>query len=329
MTNCRFVASDQPRVIKGRHAVPCVCDGEFGCLECPEPHCLVCGKEHARAACAGCLGAARSDLRAIRDLCLGLEPEAIEKGAHSEAAMLNGPAADPEAWQNVAMSAVRGRLCRCIRRLQLCPSLFGKTCPDEAFLDDNRDELHPLFILGGWEQVWRDFLDHPTDTPVTVELAAGYLDLQIGYMADQLDPAFDEFAKDLRACRGHLEDVLRDGEREERTQVPCTDCRTRLVKVYALKASDDHWRCPSCHRTYNAEEFARARHFHLDDNQPARFVKVSVALGMIDRHEQTLRTWMANEKVKTERDESGALMVWWPDVWAMHRDTPARRRRSA
>lgn len=59
MGDCKFVASDQPRVIKGRHSVPCTCDGELGCLPCPETHCVVCGRAHAKAACTGCLDATR------------------------------------------------------------------------------------------------------------------------------------------------------------------------------------------------------------------------------------------------------------------------------
>lgn len=312
MTTCRFVASDQPRVLAGRHLDPCVCDGGFGCLECPETHCVVCGRAHAKAACVDCLNAARSDLEAIGDLCDSLPEEAATKGVQSEAMMLLGPSADPEAWQHTALSAVMGRL-------------------DAAYLADCRDELHPLFVLGSWEQVWREHLDHLVPlSAVSVWAAAGYLNMQLGYMADQLEPPFDEFARDLRACRAHLEDVLRDGIREERGQVPCVQCGTRLVKVYTDHEPDDHWRCPHCHRIYTDQEYARAQHFHMAGERADRFVKVSEALGMIDRPEQSLRTWMAGGKVKTERDpKTGALLVWWPDVREMHRNTPTRKRRSA
>ena len=229
MTNCRFVASDQPRVIKGRHAVPCVCDGELGCLECPETHCIVCGRDHAAAACTGCLEAARSDLQAIRDLCASLPAEAAEKGVQSEAMMLLGPTADPEAWRNRAASAMWGRL-------------------DASYLDDCRDELHPLWVLGTWEQIWRDHLDHYSIAPITVASAHAYLDMQIGYMADQIEPAFDEFARELRACRSHLEDVLRDGIREERG-APCVQCERNMVR------NEDHWECRTCHRRLTEVEY--------------------------------------------------------------------------
>lgn len=328
---CKFVGSTEPRVISGRHLDPCACDDrELGCLPCPEPHCVVCSKEHAKAACVGCLDAARGDLEAIWSLLAPLDAEAIDKGVQSEAMMLGGPAADPEAWQHHAMSAIRGRLCKCIQRGQLCPSLWDRTCPDVAYLEDNRDEQHPLTVLGGWEQVWRDHLDHFTEQRIHEGTAYRYLSMQIGYMAEQNEPPFDEFARDLRGCRAHLENVLHDGVREERSQVPCVDCETRLVKVYAPKEPDDHWSCPRCSRTYTDQEFARAQHFHMETERADRFVKVSVALGMIDRPEQTLRAWMAQERVRLDKDpKTGAILVWWPDVRELHRNTPTRKRRSA
>lgn len=328
---CKFVGSTEPRVIAGRHLDPCACDDrELGCLPCPELHCCVCQKAHAKAACTDCLDEARSDLAAILDLCGGLPEEAVVKGAQSEAMALDGPAADPEAWQHYAMSAVRGRLCKCARRRQLCPSLWGKPCPYAAYLEDCRDEQHPLFVLGGWEQIWRDHLDHFTEAPVTLYAAYAYLDMQIGYMSEQAEPAFEEFARDLRGCRSHLENVLQDGIREQRSQVPCVECETRLVKVYGEKEPDDRWSCPHCKRTYTDEEFARAQHFHMETERADRFVKVSEALGMIDRPEQTLRAWMAQERVKLDKDpRTGAILVWWPDVRELHRNTPTRNRRSA
>lgn len=226
---CRFVSSTEPRVISGRHTVPCTCDGELGCLECPETHCIVCGRAHAKAACTGCLDAARSDLRAIGDLCASLPAEAAVKGVQSEAMMLLGPTADPEAWRNRATSAMWGRL-------------------DASYLEDCRDELHPLWVLGTWEQIWRDHLDHYSIATVTVASAHAYLDMQIGYMAEQVEPAFDEFARELRGCRAHLENVLHDGVREERG-APCVQCQNRMIRV------GDDWQCRTCRRTVTEDQY--------------------------------------------------------------------------
>ena len=233
MNSCLFVSTTEPRVIRGRHTDPCTCDDrELGCLRCPETHCQICSRNHAKAACTDCLNAAREDLTAIGELCRNLEAEAVEKGVQSEAMVLAGPSADPEAWRNRATSAIRGRL-------------------DAAYLEDCRDELHPLWILGTWEQIWRDHLDHASDERITIDGAWAYLDMQIGYMSEQVEPAFDEFARELRACRGHLEDVLRDGVREERG-APCVQCERPMVRT------EDHWECRHCHRRVTEDQYRYA-----------------------------------------------------------------------
>lgn len=232
MSTCKFVASDQPRVIAGRHLPDCTDDACTACLPCPELHCVVCSRVHAKAACTGCLDDARSDLKAIGDLCASLPAEAVEKGVQSEAMMLLGPTSDPEAWRNRATSAMVGRL-------------------DASYLEDCRDEMHPLWILGTWEQIWRDHLDHYSIATVTVSSAHAYLDMQIGYMSEQTEPAFDEFARELRGCRAHLEDVLRDGIREERG-APCVQCEKPMVRVA------DHWVCRRCDRWVTEDQYRYA-----------------------------------------------------------------------
>lgn len=280
--SCRFVSTTEPRVISGRHQDPCRCDDrELGCLECTETHCVICSRNHARAACTDCLGAAREDLKAIADLCHALPAEAVEKGVQSEAMMLLGPAADPEAWRNRAASALFGRV-------------------DDAYLEDCRDELHPTWVLGTWEQIWRDFLDHQTDTPFTHSGGIHYLDMQIGYMAEQLDPAFDEFARELRACRGHLEDVLRDGIREERG-APCVQCERPMVRT------EDHWECRKCHRKVTEAEYRFA--------VGAAYRAHSPSLTAADMHERTgvkasvVRVWGSRfPEIKRGRNHLGITL---------------------
>lgn len=305
--NCRFVSSSEPRVVAGRHAVPCTCDDrELGCLPCPELHCVCCGREHAKAACTGCLEAARSDLQAIGELCASLPEEAAVKGAQSEAAMLWGPAADPEAWRNYAMSAVRGRLCRCGSRGKSCPSLFGRPCPDAAYLEDCRDEQHPLTVLGGWEQIWRDHLDHHTETTITLTGALAYLDMQIGYMADQIEPAFDEFARELRGCRAHLEDVLRDGDRAERG-APCLQCERPLILVRGERNQPDHWECPTCRRVLSEGDYWRAvyaAHQAISDRLTADAMAERIGVKA-----SVIRVWGARDKIRKHgRDQYGITL---------------------
>lgn len=231
MSACRFVSTTEPRVIPGRHLIPCACDDRnLGCLPCAETHCVICGRNHAKAACVECLDAARTDLQAIGVLCTSLPAEAVDKGVQSEAMMLLGPAADPTAWRSYATAAMLGKI-------------------DATYLADCRDEQHPLWVLGSWEQIWRDHLDHFSDQLVAVVDALAYLNLQIGYMADQAEPPFDEFARDLRGCRAHLENVLHDGIREERG-APCVQCEKPMVR-----GDDDHWHCRTCHRTATEAEY--------------------------------------------------------------------------
>lgn len=236
MTACRWVASDQPRVLVGRHMDPCECDGDTGCAPCERLHCLCCGRTHPDVlVCVPCLDAARDDLRAIGELCDALPEEAVMRGVDSEAMMLLGPSADPEAWRNQATSAMLGRL-------------------SAEYLADARDEMHPLWVLGTWEQIWRDYLVHDTDEPTSLPLAWAYLNTQIGYMADQIEPAFDEFSRELRQCRSHLEDVLRDGIRDDRG-APCVQCGTRMVRVVTAQGAQDIYRCRPCHRDVSADQY--------------------------------------------------------------------------
>jgi hypothetical protein len=162
----------------------------------------------------------------------------VQKGVNSEAKMLLGPASDPEAWRNRAMSAMIGRL------------------PD-AYLEDCRDELHPTWVLGTWEQVWRDHLDHQTEAPATLASVWAYLDTQIGYMAEQIEPPFDEFARELSACRGHLENVLRDGIREEKG-APCVQCEKPMTRLTSKQGQQDTWRCHTCRREVTEDQYRYA-----------------------------------------------------------------------
>jgi ssDNA-binding Zn-finger/Zn-ribbon topoisomerase 1 len=222
---CKWVSAQQARVLPRRHADDCpdqdACDG---CLPCPERHCGICRRTHADVTCAECVARTRDDLHAIASLCGALPTEVAHRSVNGEAMMLLGPAADPEAWRNRAMSAMVGRV-------------------NAAYLEDCRDELHPLWVLGTWDQMWREHLDHPTDLTATLPRLVDYLDSQMGYMADREDPPFDDFAGDLRKCRSHLEDVLSEGVREERG-APCPKCgKGALIKSYGITEAGDRWVC--------------------------------------------------------------------------------------
>lgn len=270
--NCRYVASDQPRVLKGKHTEECPGGDCGGCQPCTEPHCRVCAREHSEGTCTDCVGAAREDLHEIARLCAGLRSEARWAGVESEAMNLLGPAANPEAWGHVTTSVNVGRL----------PADYLGWCdrckvpwPCEQHADG---ELHPLFVLTTWDMVWRDALEHdePSET-ATIAGAVFYLDLQMTYMAGYEHAPFEDFARDLRRCVAHLERVLHDGEQIDRG-VPCMgkrgddDCGEPLRRVWegwtmpwsqTERAREDGWACPRCRRWHTEDQYRFAvQHLH-------------------------------------------------------------------
>lgn len=256
-TNCRWVSSTEPRVIPKRHAEECSTETCAGCLPCPLPHCRVCGKDHAEQTCATCTGEARENLTEIRRLCAAMPDEAAERGVDSQAMALIAPAADPEAWGHITTSLKVGRL----------PSgyLVCDRCGDPWPCKHHAGHvLHPLFVLGGWEQVWRDALDHETDARVTIDSAADYLDAQLTYMAGYEHAPFEDFAADLRRCRSHMESVLHDENFGDIANVGCFKCGGELERRLRKSGFEDHWTCRRCHQTYTSREYNLALRAKLE-----------------------------------------------------------------
>jgi hypothetical protein len=221
---CLWVASDQPRAVRGRHLDECADDECRGCQPCPGPHCRVCGKEHAEHACPACLADTRDTLAEIRRLCAGLPTEVIHRGVESEAMNLLAPVADPEQTGHVRASVTVGRL-------------------PADWLEAADNELHPLLVLGTWAEAYVEAFDHDEPGRITVDGAASYLDRNLAYAGAEPDVPFEDFARDLRSCRVHIERVLHDGEQRE-TGAPCMTCRVPLELVRGER--EDRWRCPRC-----------------------------------------------------------------------------------
>lgn len=251
-TSCRWAGSDQPRLLRS-HLADCkgVCDG---CQPCPERHCQVCGRAHVTSdgrgedqTCADCLGATRETLAKITTMSARMLDEATQRGVNTEAAMLAGPAADYETWQR------RRRLI--VNAAALAPERSPEHRRMVALTSDCRDEKHPLWVLGTLDFIVRDHLDQPTDERVTVARSAAYLGGHLTRLAH--DPEFDfaDMARDLRSCCGYLEDVLSEGEREEKG-APCPTCgRGALVKHYGDTAADDRWTCPRCQQWWTERDY--------------------------------------------------------------------------
>lgn len=274
---------------------------------------------HCDAVCVDCLDRTRSDLHRIMDLCLSLPPEATEKGVNSTAFMLDGPVADPPQWRRKALAAMLGRVCQCPSRGMVCPTVRGRVCPDAAYLEDCRDEPHAMTVLGDWDEEWRAMLAHETDQPMSLGRAFTYLDMQLAYMADQTWSEFERLSREVRSCRLYLERVLGDDDQPETTDVPCLDCNRNLVKEFGRLVADDHWRCPrkSCGREYTHGEFNMAKRQHLEGHQG--WIRVPDAAALLQRPEQTLRAWIARDKLETRREpHTGAVTVYWPAVQELH-----------
>lgn len=174
--------------------------------------------------CARCIGRVRLDLRRIPTLAALMPPEAEIVGINSEAANLAGPAADPEAWMWRKATAKNG------------------TAWHLSLIEDD-DEQHPYLVLGRWDLMIREDYDHPSNERVSIDNAAHYLDRQLGRWAQDAGQDFALFAREIRKCRSHLENVLRDSQTPERG-APCPDCVTdgaapRMVREYGHYCDDE------------------------------------------------------------------------------------------
>lgn len=244
-SRCRWVASDQPRVLAGRHEDGCEDQECRGCLACPMDHCRVCGIEHAEGACPGCVGEVRVNIAEIVQLCSGVPKEAEHKGVESEAMILLGPTADPEAWGHVTASIAAGRIPTDWRLL-----------PDD-WTTTATDENHPLLVLGDWEMIYRDALGHATIECQSIVLAAGYLNRHLTEAAAEQWVAFEAFAKAVDKSRAFVEGLLHDGEQIDQG-APCLTCGQRLERIWGATSKDDMWRCQRCREDHSDTRYALA-----------------------------------------------------------------------
>ena len=291
---CRWVNSEHPRMLR-THQRDCETAGCEGCEPCTGRHCGVCGVKHVdRLTCPSCVGTVREDLTLIESLAEKMLPEATHRGVNSEAAMLAGPAADVEAWRNRWMSARAGRI-------------------PAAWLEDCRDELHPLYVLGTWDMLITDHYDQDGRTQrITVESAVQYLGANLTDLAQDPEFAFEELAREVRACRGHMEDVLHDGEREDRG-APCPMCGAgALVKDHGKAIEDDRWRCPkrNCGASYTEHDYrvkVEAVYVLHADRLTASQISETYRIP-----EGTVRQWALRDKVRKHgADGQAACCTTW------------------
>lgn len=241
MSDCKWVASDQPRVLPDRHVEWCESDGCAGCMPCPDRHCngQCGGRRHVNEGeqiCAYCVGDTRDDLEQVVTLTESLPEEAEHAGVESAAAELMGPSVDPEAWRHQQASAISGRI---------VPA--GCDARDLADVEDWYDhadgDLHPMWVVGMRADEARQALGHePPDGRASVESEADYLDRHLTELARDEWFEWRQMARHVRKCRARLEDAVRAGDRPEKG-APCLTCGKNLTLEYGARVADDRWRC--------------------------------------------------------------------------------------
>lgn len=287
MSRCRFAGLDpeddfapRPRLLP-THLDGCNSAGCLGCQPCPERHCEAtgCPGRHltpTERICPTCIGHVRANLDGIVNMTTRLLTEAVHRGVNSEAAMLDGPKADVADWERRHRLVANGLACECVDECPDVPPRYGPHCegkcqhdscawrrgrPDcpvaSAWHADNRSEPHPGYVLADWDAQICEHLGHSRTMIPTLESAAGYIGGQLTHLARDSDFDFDGLAREIRGCHGHLEDVLREGERAEKG-APCPSCGgPALVKEWGVTEAFDMWTCPSgaCHQVWTEAEY--------------------------------------------------------------------------
>lgn len=271
------------------------------------------------------------DLSAIIDMTPQLDEQAEAKAnATMDGSNLPGglamvalaPVANIEAWEHQYEAAERA----------------GK---DTSWVEDEDDSWEPpLQTLRFWSDAWRAEHDADYGQRPTVLSEAKFIKASLTWAWDH-EPAFDDFAKDIRAARVRMENVLFAGVRVERTRIECDQCEPdkkkpkRLVKVYAdaIDGSEDWWKCPSCKHRFDVDALRKAHARMLRRDGAAKFVHQADAIATLKaqgRPERTIRKWLSEGEGEAYCDPTThEVWIWWPDLWRKHLTTETRNRASA
>lgn len=233
----------------------------------------------------------RESLHDIARMCDALPNEVAHRGVIGEAMFLLAPTADPEARGHLEASVAVGRV-------------------PASYLADAIGADHPVWVLGTWDMVWRDALDHDTRDLVTLTQAVTYLDRSMTYMAGYTDVPFEDFARDLLGCRTHLEGVLRDGEQHDRG-APCMACGALLERAWGAEPTSDGWKCTRCHRTSTEAQYRFAvAHLHREEATDLTDRDCEIRTGV---RAGTIRVW-ATRGLVSRRTDAGRTLYAVADV---------------
>jgi hypothetical protein len=298
--------------------------GCAGCEPCREAHCT-CGN-HLRSSepltCAKCVGKVRTNLQRIGDLCTLAPIAATEGGVTSAVMVLAGPVPEHSTHAARRTWVYAGGLCRCGARGQTCPDveqlegpacsetscghptcarIHGlRVCPDVlSWMEYADDERHPLWVLGTWDMLVSEHLDHDRRARVTIVRAVAYLATNLTYLAQDKTFAFDELDREVKTCMEHVERVMGVAEHIQRG-APCPACRVAGRKPKALERrydkdrsddGNDRWQCPSklCGQRYELDEYGKV--IYLEYLENAKALTAAQMLAQYRVPEGTLRRW--------------------------------------
>jgi hypothetical protein len=182
--------------------------------------------------------------------------QALGSGVNSEAANLAGPAADVRQW-SARRIAMRGHLATWLNLERITDRQHEHA---RATMEDD-DEQHPYTVLTRWQMMLSEDYGQPLPDRLTTTEAGAYLERTLHRMAQDDEQDFPLFAREMRACREHLESVLRNSSKPQRG-APCPDCSedgkvVRLLldfghwctsedceQIHFLDDSGDRWVCP-------------------------------------------------------------------------------------
>lgn len=274
------------------------------------------------------------DLTEIGNLYERLLAQAIQKARAKvdgtslpggEAMVSLAPVADPQVNARRVALAEEQHIATCQR---LDHSRCWTGSEDE---DDSEPVLQTLLF---WSEQWREERGFPLEgRRPSVATEANVIRSLLDW-AWEKELRWEDFARDVRAARVRLEDVLYAGARQERTRIVCNRCAAgkRLLHLYGPEAdgSGDRWKCPACKTRLNAAEVRDAHAAMLRSEGAAKWVTHADAIGVLKaqgRSENTIRRWLADGEGESYCDPvTHEVWCWWPLLWRRHLMTPTRRR---
>ena len=119
-----------------------------------------------------------------------------------------------------------------------------------------------LFELERWEAALREDMGlHAATTKATISNVTSFLHEHLTWAA-QNHPAFDDFARELRQLRGHVDRALGRSDRPVFANCACLDCGERLARRWTISGLEDDWTCLGCRRTYTESDYYLAVEEH-------------------------------------------------------------------